>query len=83
MVLVSVCEPARASGQAGRAIISFGANEGGSSFLIVRCKQNDEMFTTKKGDALLRTFQRLPVAMQTVYAELADRAWTGSFREII
>ena len=31
----------------------------------------------------MRTFQRLPVAMQTVYAELADRAWTGSFREIM
>ena len=31
----------------------------------------------------MRTFQRLPVAMQTVYAELAERAWTGSFREIM
>ena len=31
----------------------------------------------------MRTFQRLPVAMQTVYAELADRAWTGSFRDIM
>ena len=31
----------------------------------------------------MRTFQRLPVAMQTVYAELADRAWSGSFREIM
>ena len=31
----------------------------------------------------MRAFQRLPVAMQTVYAELADRAWTGSFRDIM
>ena len=31
----------------------------------------------------MRTFQRLPVAMQTVYAELAERAWTGSFRDIM
>lgn len=31
----------------------------------------------------MRNFQRLPVAMQTVYAELVDRAWLGSFREIM
>ena len=29
------------------------------------------------------TFRRLPVAMQTVYAELVERTWTGSFREIM
>ncbi len=31
----------------------------------------------------MRTLQRLPVALQTVYAELADRAWAGSFQEIM
>lgn len=27
--------------------------------------------------------ERLPVSIQTVYADLADRAWAGSFREIM
>ncbi len=31
----------------------------------------------------MRSFERLPVAIQTVYAELAGRAWTGSFQEIM
>lgn len=59
-----------------------GACKDSSTLAGVCCKQNNKMFTTTRNPSL-RTFQRLPVAMQTVYAELADRAWTGSFREIM
>ena len=31
----------------------------------------------------MRSFERLPLAIQTVYAELARRAWAGSFQEIM
>ena len=31
----------------------------------------------------MKALERLPVSVQTLYADLADKAWTGNFREVM